>query len=272
MNGYASPMVFTCLRWLIVIIILLPLVIKKLIANKKVIKKHLLALSILGLTGIALNTTLIYMGLIYTTAMNAALISVTSPIFIVLAAFLFLREPISVRKLVGLIISVLGVIFIISQGHWFNLHNLKFNIGDLIILLAILMWVIYSTVVKLIADKIDPLLLLFITAVFAEIFLIPAAMIEYSYKHMLTINSTIILGLIYTAVFPAIIGYVSWSIGLRELGNSTCGILYNLSVFFSSILAVIFLKEHLHFFHAIGFALVLTGSYLTLKKIFHKKN
>jgi drug/metabolite transporter (DMT)-like permease len=264
MNGYVSPMILTCFRWLIVVIILFPFVIKKLIANMDVIKKHWLALFALGLTGIAINTALLYMGLKYTTAMNGALIGATTPLFIVLAAFLFLHEPITTKKFFGLVFSIIGVVFIISYGNFLNVLHLSFNLGDLILLLGVVMWAAYSTILRFVPDNLDPLLLLFISSVFAEIFLIPAALVEYNINQLIIINPLSISLVIYVAIFPAIIGYAAWDIGLKKLGNTTCGILYNLSIVFGSILAVFFLKEDFHVFHLVGFLLILGGSFLTL--------
>jgi drug/metabolite transporter (DMT)-like permease len=271
MNEYIPPITATCFRWIIVIIILFPLVIKKLITNIKIIGQYWLPLFALGLTGIALNTALLYLGLTYTTAMNGALIGATSPIFIVLAAFLFLRESISSSKLFGLILSSMGVIFIISQGNFTSMLHLSFNIGDLILLISVAMWAVYSTILKFLPKIFDPLLLLFIASVFAEFFLIPASLFESHFSRSIIIFNPISISLlIYIVIFPAIIGYASWDIGLKKLGNTTCGILYNLSILFGSILAVLMLKESLHVFHLIGFVLILAGSGLTLEINFKK--
>lgn len=271
MNGYIPPMTLTCYRWLIVIVMLFPLVIKKLIANIGTIKKHWFLFFILGLTGIALNTGLLYLGLTYTTAISGSLIGATNPIFIILAAFFFLKEPISLRKLIGLLLSIAGVIFIITEGNLSNILHLSFNIGDLIILLAVLVWALYSTLLRFTPNNIDPLLLLFVSAVFSQVFLLPVSIAEQHFEHIAVINQLTIGILIYLAIFPAIFGYLAWHIGLKKIGNTTCGILYNLSIFFSSILAIIFLKEQLHTFHFVGFPLILLGSYLTLDHFFIKK-
>jgi drug/metabolite transporter (DMT)-like permease len=261
MNGYVSPMVLSCFRWLIVIIILFPFVIKKLITNIDVIKKHWFALFALGFTGIAFSTVFLYMGLKYTTAMNGALIGATTPIFIILTAFLFLHEPITIKKIFGLVLSIVGVVFIISKGNFFNVLHLSFNIGDLILLLGVIMWAAYSTILRFVPENLDPLLLLFIASVFAEIFLIPAALVEYNINHIIIINPLSISLVIYMAIFPAIISYAAWDVGLKKIGNTTCGILNNLTIVFGSILAVLFLKEDLHFFHLVGFILILGNYY-----------
>lgn len=271
MNGYIPPITLTRYRWQLVILILLPFTIKKLIASVGIIRKHWFLFFILGMTGIALNTSLIYWGLTYTTAINGALISATNPIFIIIAAFFFLKESISLRKFIGLFLSILGVIFIICEGHLSNLLHLSFNIGDLLVIISVIFWAVYTTLLRFIPEDIDPLVFLFVAAVFSELFLLPASIIEQHIKHVAVLNPLNISLIIYLAIFPAIFGYISWDIGLRKLGNATCGILYNLSILFSSVLAIIFLKEKLHIFHFIGFPLIIFGSFLTLDKFFEKK-
>lgn len=271
MNGNIPPFALTFYRWLIVAIILFPLTIKNLIANIEIIKKHLLILCTLGLIGIAINTSLIYLALEFTSALNGALISATNPLFIVLAAFIFLKETISLKKFWGLTISMLGVVLIITQGNWHHLLNLSFNFGDLILLIAVIMWAFYSILLKYVPSAIGPLLLLFITTIFAEIFLLPAMLIEYSLGQAIHINALTISGLFYLAICPAIIGYISWDIGIKKLGNATCGVLFNLSPFFSSVMAIFFLKEPFHSFHLVGFSLILVGVFLNLEINFTKK-
>jgi len=266
MNGYIPPITLCCLRWTIAIIILFPFVIKKLIFNIKIIKQNWLLLLILGLTGIALNPTLTYVGLTYTTAMNCALINTISPLFIILAALIFLKESISTKKTIGLIFSLCGVVFIISHGNLFKILQLSFNIGDLIIILAIIIWALYSTALRFMPNNFDPLLLLFTTSIFAEIFLIPAALIEYHFGTTPVISPLSASVLIYLAIFPAILAFVAWNIGLKTIGNTTCGILSYLITLFSSILAIFFLKENLHIFHIVSFSLIIIGSLLTLEK------
>lgn len=265
MDGNIPPFTLTFYRWLIVAIFLFPLTIKELIAKIDIIKKYWLVLCGLGLLGIALNTSLIYLALNFTTALDSALISATNPIFIVLVAFIFLKETISLKKFLGLIISVLGVVLIISQGNAHHLLKLSFNFGDLIMLIAVIIWAFYSLLLKRVPNTISPLLLLFITTFFAEIFLLPATLIENSLGQAMKINVLTISGLFYLAVFPAIIGYTSWDIGIKKLGSATCGVLMNLSPLFSSIMAILFLKEPFHPFHIIGFSLILLGIFLNLE-------
>ena len=145
-----------------------------------------------------------------------------------------------------------------------NILHLDFNVGDLILILAVVLWAIYSTASRFLPDDFDSLLLLFVASIFAELFLVPATLLEHHFGHVMIVDQSSIGVLIYLAVFPAIVGYVSWNIGLKKIGNSTCGILSYLITLFSSILAVFFLKENLYTFHFIGFALILAGSYFTI--------
>src|SRR5699024_9235339 len=143
-----SPFTLAFLRWVVALIIFFPLAWKSLKQDWQKIRQHLFIVFIMALTGVAAFNTIVYIGLHYTTAINASLVNSTTPIIIYILSFFFLKERLTKWQVIGTTVSLLGVLLIISKGSFKSLLGLSFNLGDLIVLTAALSWSIYSLLVK----------------------------------------------------------------------------------------------------------------------------
>ena len=146
--GAIEPFELAFFRWGGVLIVVLPFLVlhvKKLITTFRAHWKILLLLSFLG---IACFNTLLYIGLQYTTATNALLINSSIPILILFFSFVILKKAITPIQIIGIVLSTLGVVFLVLKGDWHTLLALNFNQGDLWVIGSSLCWALYSVLVK----------------------------------------------------------------------------------------------------------------------------
>src|SRR5699024_12569148 len=112
-------------------------------------------------------------GLHYTTAINASLVNSTTPILIYILSYFFLRERLTRIQVIGTLISLTGVLLIISKGSFLTLIQLSFNYGDLIVLAAAISWSIYSLLLKHYAKQLPTQSTFLVKIIFGTIILFP---------------------------------------------------------------------------------------------------
>ena len=143
-----TPMQLSFYRWFFVLILLLPYILLHYKNIFLVLKKKYLLIIIFGALGIAGFNTFLYYGLQTTTATNALLINSSTPIFIIILCALIFRTAISKIQIVGILISTIGVIYLILKGEINHIFELKFTVGDLWIIAACIDWALYTILLK----------------------------------------------------------------------------------------------------------------------------
>lgn len=260
-----GPLGLAFSRWSLALLLIFPFIAKPLWQYKKLIKQHLLALSILGILGISAFNTLAYIALQETTATNAILLNSFIPIFILIISGLFLKEDISKKQLIGVFVSLLGVIAIISRLDLNIIHNLTINKGDLWMLIAALIWALYSILLKYLRPKELPqLLFLGILIIIGILFLTPVFYLNPFNEPPIIWSPSNIKAIIYIALFPSIIATLAWNYGMNTLGAAKGGQFIHLMPFVGAILAIVFLGESLELFHLIGAGFIALGLWLSL--------
>tara|TARA_B100000902_G_scaffold321983_1_gene315098 strand:- start:1697 stop:2593 length:897 start_codon:yes stop_codon:yes gene_type:complete len=262
-----SPFSLAFLRWSLVWIILLPFTYKEILKLKKVIFKNIKLLFLLSLSSVFLYSSLTYKALNYTQVINASLFNTAVPATIILVCFLLKIEKTNKFQLLGLLISTLGILTIITRLDSNILFSLNFNKGDLLMIVAIISWGVYSAFLKKRNFDISLLALVQLTCSFGLIMLAPAFFIELNQGHSLEINLNLFYILIYVAIFPSIGSYYCWAGAVSIIGANRAGIFLSLIPLFSTFLAIIFFDEKFLFFHLIGSILIIIGLFLSNKKI-----
>ena len=148
MHLVLPPIIMAELRWALALIILLPFLIPRLIKHKTVILTNWKILTILSIFSVTCFNTFIYIGLTSTNASNATILQSAIPIFILILSALWLKERVSIQQWLGVTISLIGVLMLITQGKLSNLLSLSFNLGDIYILVGVLSWAIYSILLR----------------------------------------------------------------------------------------------------------------------------
>lgn len=266
-NTVIPPFTFAFLRWLVVSACLAPFATPIVIQQWGMIKKQLVPLSILSFLSIFSYTAFVYWGLHYTSVVKASLLNATVPIIILLLSFFVLEEKLTLQKIFGVFLSIIGAVKLITRGNIHLIDN-QFNRGDFLIILAAASWGIFSVYYKKHPLKISPLLFLFITATLGTLMLFPTFLIERQLGYFFILNIVSSMSIGYAAIFSSILAFTFWNIGVMTKGPTQAGYFFNLLPVFSTMLAVIFWGEKLHTYEALGFLSIILGIAISNNSIF----
>ena len=261
------PMSLVFYRWSLVWIILLPFTYKEILKNKHIILNNLPLLFFLALTSVGLFNSFTYLALVHTQVINASLFNTAIPAMIIFLCFLLKIEKTNKFQIFGLIISVFGILSIITKLDLNILFSLNFNRGDLIMVGGVITWGLYSSFLKKKNFTLPLLTLVHVLCTLGLIFILPQFLYELSHGLTVKINTNLGLTLIYLALFPSIGSYYCWAGAVAIIGANRAGIFLSLIPFFSTIMAIIFFNEQFQFFHLIGSILIIIGLFLSNKEI-----
>ena len=261
------PLSLVFYRWTLVWFILLPFTYKEIIKYKDIILKNLPLLFLLGFTSVGLFNSFTYLALIHTQVINASLFNAAIPAIIILLCFLFKVEKTNKFQILGLIISVLGIIAIITKLNLDILLSLNFNKGDLIMVGGALTWGIYSTLLKRKKFTLQLLTLVHVICTLGLISVLPQFLYEYTNGQVIKFDINLVYTLIFLALFPSIGSYYCWAGAVSIVGANRAGISLSLIPLFSTIMAIGIYDEKFQFFHLIGAILIILGLLLSNKEI-----
>ena len=261
------PMSLVFFRWSLVWIILLPFTFREILKFKSVIIKNLPLLFFLALTSVGLFNSFTYLALVHTQVINASLFNTAIPAIIIFLCFLFKIEKTNKFQILGLIISVLGILSIITKLNLNILLSLNFNKGDLIMIGGVITWGLYSSFLKKKNFTLPLLTLVHVLCTFGLIFIIPQFVFEYSQGLIIEFDLSLFYILIFLALFPSIGSYYCWAGAVSIIGPNRSGIFLSLIPLFSTIMAITFFNETFQFFHSIGAILIILGLFLSNKEI-----
>jgi len=261
------PMSLVFFRWSLVWLILLPFTYKDMLRYKVVILKNLPLLFFLALTSVGLFNSFTYLALVYTQVINASLFNTAIPAMIILSCFIFKIEKTNRFQIMGLILSVLGILSIITKLDLNILLSLNFNKGDIIMIGGVIAWGLYSSFLKKKKFTLPLLTLVHILCTFGLFFILPQFLFELSHGQIIKFDINLGYILVYLALFPSIGSYYCWAGAVSIIGANRAGIFLSLIPLFSTIFAIFFFDEKFYFFHFIGSILIILGLLLSNKKI-----
>jgi drug/metabolite transporter (DMT)-like permease len=261
------PLSLVFYRWSLVWIILLPFTYKEIIKHKETILNNLPLLFFLGLTSVGLFNSFTYLSLMHTQVINASLFNTAIPAIIILLCFLFKIEKTNKFQILGLIISVCGILAIITNLKLNILFSLNFNKGDLIMIGGVLTWGVYSTLLKKKKFTLPLLTLVHVICTLGLISVFPQFLYELSNGEVIKFDTNLVYTLIFLALFPSIGSYYCWAGAVSIIGANRAGISLSLIPLFSSIMAIVIYDEIFQFFHFIGALLIILGLFLSNKEI-----
>lgn len=261
------PFTLAFLRWCTACIVFLPLAWVPLKRDWLTIRKHFPAVLFMSFTGVASFNTLVYIALHHTTSINASLMNTSTPILIYILSFIFLKERLTRNQMIGTVISLIGVLFIISKGSLASLLQFSFNLGDIIMLVAVICWSAYSLLVKHFSGKLPGNATFLVSIFIGIIMLFPFFIYEVTNPAVHIIWSvTSISSILYTGIFASIVAFICWNTGVIRLGANKAGIYLNFIPVFAALFAVLFIGESLKVFQAAGGILVILGVFLTSRE------
>jgi drug/metabolite transporter (DMT)-like permease len=262
------PLTLNVLRWLTVWIILLPFTYKEIYRNLSYIKKNWLVISFMGLITISTFNSVVYFALNHTQVINAVLVLAAIPAAtIVLSSFMNIEKT-NIFQLLGLFLSIIGIGSIISSGDFQKIISLNFNKGDSWMLVCVITWSLYSTLLKKNKFKFSQFTLIQLMVSAGLLFLIPQLFYEKSIGLEVNFNKAFIIILFYVVIFPAIAAYYCWQKGVELVGPNRASMFIQLMPLFSAVMAIIIFKEKFELYHFVGAAFIVSGIYLSNKKTY----
>ena len=260
------PLTLNFFRWLIVWIILIPFTFRDIFNNIKVIKKNFYSLLLMSITSISVFNSVVYYSLNFTQVLNGALMISIIPVLIVFISFIFKTEKINFSQIFGLLLSIVGVLTIITRLDFIKLINLDLNKGDLWLLVAMLSWAIYSIMLRTHKTELKYLSFMTVIVSMGLIFLFPQFLFELKNHQVIKFNIPVFLITTYVVLFAGLGSYILWNKAVVIVGPNKAGIFLHLMPVFSSFMAIFLLNEKLMNFHIIGAIIIITGIYLSSKK------
>lgn len=261
------PASLAFLRWCIAFLLFYIIKGFRLKHHWVIIRNHLFIIFLMSLTGIAGYSVLIYLALHYTTSINASLMNTLAPIMIYILSIIFLKEKVTLYLILGLALSLIGVLFIINNGSLLWDFNFSVNIGDLLVLLAVLLWAIYSIITNQFSNRLPSQSTFLISILLGIIILFPFFIYElFLTPFEITWSLISISAILYTGIFASVLAYLFWNFGIKNLGAAYAGVYMNLIPVFASLFATVFIGESLNFYHIIGGILVVSGIQVTKYK------
>ena len=258
-----EPATLNFWRWVIAVLVLAPFALPALRGQGPTLRRHAGLLLFLAFSGVALFQSLVYLGLRSTTAVNAVLINSSMPLFMLLCSWLIERERASPRQIAGMLVSLVGILVILSRGSPAALLELELHAGDGWILLAMPVWGVYSVLLKRRPPEIGGLAFLFVLSVAGTVMLLPFAVLQMPAQWPTPAEAS---GVVYMGVFASVLAFIFWNRGVAAVGANAAGFTIHLLPAFGTVLAILFLGETFAGYHAAGIATILAGVVLATRR------
>jgi drug/metabolite transporter (DMT)-like permease len=255
------PALFTAIRWAGALTLTIPFAWHHLRRDWPALRARWWLPVILGLLGTVVYNSLVYRGLHDTTAVNALLLASSSPLLVLVVALILFGDRPRRMEVVAIFTSLAGVVVIAAQGSLETLRQLRINPGDAQVLLAMVSFAVYSAMLRL-KPAVHPMSLLATSIAAGTVVLVPLAWWEHAAGGRLVVTEFSIGALAFAAIFPAFLSYVFFNRGVELVGAARAGQYMHLMPAFGIVLAVLFLGERLHPYHAAGVVLIGTGLWL----------
>lgn len=252
-------------RWAIAGLLVTPFAWRQVRRDWAAIRRAWAPLALLSFLGVAAFNTLIYVGLQTTVALNAFLLQSLMPVLIVGLSFGIFRESATLGQIVGLLVSMMGAVWIIARGDVGALLDLRLAAGDLVIFVAVVSYAGYSVLLRL-KPRIGPMAFLFVTFVPGAWMLLPVYLWESWTRAPVEASTVAVASIAYVAVFPSIVSFLFFNRGVELAGANRASVYLHLMPLFGAVLAVVLLGEALRSFHIVGGAAIGLGIVLATRR------
>ena len=254
-----TPIEISFYRWLVTFIVLTPFCIKKLIKNIKYLKGRWIKVIIISILGVTVFNTFVYLAAHTSNATNMSLLATLSPIVMAIISRIVWKTKLTIHQKLGLLVVIVGVVILITKGSIEVLMSLKFAIGDLYMLFAVILFAVYTLTIKIRPKEISQSAFFYLMVIIGLIPLLAAMIFTYASNNAHALDTKSALILIYVGVFPSALGFILWNMAIAKIGAIKGGIIYDSIPFFSSLEAVILLHENLLISQVVGGLLILAG-------------
>lgn len=263
--GEISPMMLTCARWLIVSLIFVVMRGGRLGDDARLLLPYWRVGLWMGALGYTLFSAIIYVAAYYTQAVNLAILQGTIPVFVLLGALAVHGTQVRPLQIVGVALTLIGVVVVASKGDAHILLTLAFNFGDVLMLIGCAAYAAYALKLRD-RPQIPGILFFMLMAAGAFVASVPLLVAEIllGYTNWPTWNGIAVI--VFVALAPSFIAQLSFMRGVELIGPGRAGVFVNLVPIFGAFLSVAILSEPFGFYHALALTLVLVGILLAERR------
>jgi drug/metabolite transporter (DMT)-like permease len=263
-DGAVPPIGLSFWRWIIATLVVLPFTVKHIRQFGPTILKQWRIYVGSAFCLIVLGNTTIYIALNYTTAINGAIVSSVQPVFTFAMSWLLFRELVTKGQIAGAIISIIGVLYIITRGDFLSLATLHPNPGDLWMVVSVLGFSLYAVLLRKLPSGVPAILTLNTIQVLGIILLLPFYAWEMTYRPM-ELNQVTVLAVIWAGIIVAVAALGLWNYTNQKLGANKASGTVHLRLVAVTFMAIFILDEKLEVFHFIAFGIIMIGVYAITK-------
>jgi len=259
-----DPIVLSEARWTLTALLLSALYFNQIRQQWAAMKKAKGTIFFLALCGQVLFPVTLYIGLQYTSSLNAAIYLSTTPAIVLLINKLIFKETISSRNVYGVVLSSLGVVYLVLQGDLLHIDTLKnLNQGDVWTMCSAVSWALYCAFLRTKPREIGGNAFVAVSAIIGAIILLPIlAFRTIEHSHMVLsvyLQPQFLSGLAYLVIFPSWLSYLLWNKGILVIGATRGEIYSHLIPLSGGVFSILFLQVPLHSFHLISALLITLG-------------
>jgi len=270
MAGSVPPMTLNFLRWSLAFLLLLPFA-AGLLRGTSPLWPRWRRFAVLGLLGVGCYNALQYLALTTSTPLNVTLVAASMPAWMIGMGALFFGQRITIRQLAGAVLSIAGVLVVLSRGDLEVLRQVRLVPGDIYMLLATACWTLYSWLLVRPGDppEIRGQWASFLMAqlVFGVLWSGAFAGAEWAVEpRHITWGLPVFTALAYVAIGPAILAYRCWGLGVQRVGPTIAGFFSNLTPLFAALLSAAVLGELPRLYHGVAFLLIVGGIVVSSRK------
>ena len=256
--GEVSPMAITCLRWVMVVAVLAATIRRDIVRHRAALVARWRPLFVAGTFGFTAFNALFYVAAHHTSAVNIGLIQGVIPAIVLAASVAVFRTPVGALQVVGVVVTIAGVLAAVSRGDIEVLRRLAFNAGDVMIFAASLLYAAYTLWLRR-RPPVPPLVLFAALAGAALVTSLPLLAWEIAAGDFVAPSVTGWALIVFIGLVPSLVAQLSYMRGIELIGPARAGLFINLIPVFAALLAVVVLREPFAAYHAVALALVLGG-------------
>ena len=250
-------------RWVVALAVLAPFVGAQAWRERGLLARHWRLIAACGAFGIAGYNALGYLALQTVPATSVAFLNSTLPLMVPLAAVVLGVERITWKALLGIGISFLGVTWIVARGELAHLLALRLGGGELLVLLAVANYAVYSVLLRRKPAALSPLVFLAATMAAGLVVLMPFWALELARGARIPTDVASVGAVLYIGLFASLFAFILWSRCVATLGATVTGVSFHLVALFTALLAFLVLGEPVRGFHIAGIVLILLGFFVT---------
>ncbi len=263
--GEISPMLLTLARWAVAALIVFAIALPDIRRDWPLIRKNLGKLFLFGALGFTMFNVLLYTALTKTSAVSSAIVQAAIPASVYILNFLIFRVKTGLWQLAGFIVTLAGVMLVVTHGEIARLASLDLNEGDALVLMAVVIYSLYAVCLRY-KPEISWKSLIAALTLSAALSSIPFVIWEWRSGGLTLPGNTGWLIVLYTGIFPSILSQVFFIRGVELIGANRAGIFSNLIPIFGTGLAILIIGEPLETFHVAALVLVVAGIWLAERR------